>query len=87
MSDKLTEMAEFWQQDGLPDSQIIDNVTYEVLYDFIDQYELSLSDTQEAKLTMLIRSIVTENVNWDKLSENNENAADWDDAKRSAIYK
>lgn len=87
MSDKLTEMAEFWQQDGLPDSQIIDNVTDEVVYDVIDQYELNLSDVQEARLTMLMRSIVTENVNWDKLSENNENARDWEDAKRSAIYK
>ena len=87
MSDKLTEMAEFWQQDGLPDSQIIDNVTDEVLYDFVDQYDLHLSDRQEAHLTMLIRSIVTDEVDWDKLGENNENAADWEDAKRSAIYK
>ena len=87
MSEKLTEMAEYWQRDGMPDGRIIDNVTDEVFYDFVDQYDLHLSDRQEAHLTMLIRSIVTDEVDWDKLDENNESAADWDDAKRSAVYR
>ena len=86
MSDKLTEMALDWNADGCDRNRIIDNVTDEIMYDILEQYEIDLSDREEAKLEMLLRGIVIENINWDRIDYLNQEARDYEDAKRSAIY-
>jgi hypothetical protein len=80
-------MALEWHSDGLDDSRVLDNVLDEVLYDFIEKYDLELSDRQEPKLEMLLRSIISENINWDALLEADAEARDYDDAKRSVFYE
>jgi len=87
MSKQLTKMALEWHSDGLDDSRVLDNVLDEVLYDFIEKYDLELSDRQEPKLEMLLRSIISENINWDALLEADAEARDYDDAKRSVFYE
>lgn len=87
MSKQLTKMALEWHSDGLDDSRVLDNVLDEVLYDFIEKYDLELSDRQEPKLEMLLRSIISENIDWDALLEADAEARDYDDAKRSVFYE
>ena len=85
--DKITEMALEWHKDGISDKEVIENVTDTIMYDFIEQYDLELSDHDEAKLEMLVRSIVIDNINWDVIDEADAEARDYNDAKRSAIYR
>lgn len=87
MSKQLTKMALQWHSDGLDDKRVLDNVLDEVLYDILDEYGLELSDREEPRLEMLLRSIISENIDWDALREADDEARAYGDAKRSAIYK
>lgn len=87
MSKRLTDMALQWHSDGLDDGRVLDNVLDEVLYDFLDRYDIELSDREEPRFEMLLRSIISENINWDALLEADAEARDYDDAKRSAFYE
>jgi len=87
MSKQLTKMALQWHSDGLDDKRVLDNVLDEVLYDFLDEYGLELSDREEPRLEMLLRSIISENIDWDALREADDEARAYGDARRSAIYK
>lgn len=84
---KLTKKALDWHADGLTDKQVVDNVTDELIYEFLDQYGIELSDRQEPKLEMLMTSIVTENIDWGALEAADAEVRDYRDAKRSALYK
>lgn len=84
---RLTKMALDWHKDGLGDKQVLDNVLDEVLYDFLDDYGIELSDREEPRLEMLLRSIISENIDWDALGVADAEARDYADAKRSAIYE
>ena len=84
---KLTKMALEWHSDGLDDSHVLDNVADTVMYDFLEEYEIDLSDREDAKLEMLLRSIISENIDWDAFIAADKEVRDYNDAKRSAIYK
>ena len=84
---KLTKMALDWHSDGIEDTRVLDNVVDEVIYDFLEEYGVELSDREEPRFEMLLRSIISENINWDALREADQEARDYADAKRSAIYK
>lgn len=84
---KLTKIALEWHSDGLDDGRVLDNVLDTVLYDFLEEYGIELSDREEPKLEMLLRSIIMENIDWDELAEADQEARDYEDAKRSAIYE
>lgn len=84
---KLTKMALDWHSDGCDDKQVLDNVLDDVVYDVLENYGIELSDRQEPKLEMLLRSIISENIDWDALSSADEELRAYNDAKRSAIYK
>lgn len=84
---RLTKMALDWHKDGLGDKQVLDNVLDEVLYDFLDDYGIELSDREEPRLEMLLRSIISENIDWGALGNADAEARDYADAMRSAIYE
>ena len=87
MSKQITKMALEWHSDGLDDKRVLDNVLDEVLYDFLDKYGLELSDREEPRLEIILRSIISENIDWDALREADDEARAYGDARRSAIYK
>lgn len=84
---KLTKLALDWHSDGIEDTRVLDNVVDEVIYDFLEEYGVELSDREEPRFEMLLRSIISENIDWDALREADQEARDYADAKRSAIYK
>lgn len=84
---RLTKMALDWHKDGLGDKRVLDNVLDEVLYGFLDDYGIELSDREEPRLEMLLRSIISENIDWDALGDADAEARDYADAMRSAIYE
>lgn len=87
MSKRLTKMALEWHSDGLDDRRVLDNVLDEVLYDFLDEYDLELSDREEPRLEILLRSIISENIDWEELRAADDEARDYSDAMRSALYE
>lgn len=84
---KLTKLALEWHSDGIGDKRTLDNVVDSVIYDFLEKYGIELSDREEPRLEMLLRSIVSENIDWDALAEADMEAKDYADAKRSALYE
>ena len=53
----------------------------------VDEYELDVTDAQYSRLEMALHDIVEESIDWSVLDQDDESARDWEDAKRSAIYK
>ena len=84
---KLTKKALEWHSDGLEDTRVLDNVLDEVLYDFLEEYGIELSDREEPKLEMLLRSIISENIDWSALEEADAETRAYNDAKRSVFYE
>ncbi len=84
---KLTKMALDWHSEGLDDTRVLDNVLDEVLYDFLDEYGIELSDREEPRLETLLRSIISENIDWGALEEADKEARDYRDARDSALYE
>lgn len=84
---KLTKMALDWHSDGLDDTHVLDNVTDEIMYDLCEKYDIELSDREEPQLTMLLRSIVSENIDWSAIIDADSEVRAYNDAKRSAIYE
>ena len=78
---KVTKLALEWHSDGQDNKQVLDNVTDTVMYDFLDEFELDLSDRQDARLEMLIRSIVMDNIDWDVLELADAELRDYNEAK------
>ena len=83
---KLTKMALEWRRDGLTDGKIVENVRDELMYDILEQYELDLSDHNEAKLESLMRCIVDDGISWDELDELDREGRAWEEARRTGIY-
>lgn len=86
-TNKLTKLALQWHSDGLEDKQVLDNVLDDVIYDILEEYGIELSDREEPRLETVLRSIIDENIDWEALREADIEARDYQDAKRSAIYK
>lgn len=86
-TNKLTKLALQWHSDGLEDKQVLDNVLDNVIYDILEEYGIELSDREEPRLETTLRSIIDENIDWEALREADIEARDYQDAKRSAIYK
>lgn len=84
---KLTKQALDWHSEGLDDVRVLDNVLDEVLYDFLDEYGIELSDREEPRLEMLLRSVINENIDWGALEEADKEARDYRDARDSALYE
>lgn len=86
-TNKLTKLALQWHSDGLEDKQVLGNVLDNVIYDILEEYGIELSDREEPRLETTLRSIIDENIDWEALREADIEARDYQDAKRSAIYK
>lgn len=86
-TNKLTKLALQWHSDGLENKQVLDNVLDNVIYDILEEYGIELSDREEPRLETTLRSIIDENIDWEALREADIEARDYQDAKRSAIYK
>ena len=86
-TNKLTKLALQWHSDGLEDKQVLDNVLADVIYDILEEYGIELSDREEPRLETTLRSIIDENIDWEALREADIEARDYQDAKRSTIYK
>lgn len=84
---KITDMALDWHSEGMTDKQVVDNVADDIMAEIIDKYDLDLNEPQIAKLEMLLCEITSDNIEWDLLDDADKEAAAYDDAKRSAIYK
>ena len=78
---KVTKMALDWHADGCTNSQVVDNVASTIMYDWLEDTELDLSDRQDARLEMLIRTIVMDNINWDALDEADKELRAYNEAK------
>ena len=67
--------------DGLDNNQVVDNVTDTLMYDWLEEVEADLSDRQDTRLEMLIRSIVMDNIDWDAIADADKELRAYNEAK------
>lgn len=78
---KITKLALEWHSDGLDNKQVVDNVTDTLMYDWLEEVEADLSDRQDTRLEMLIRSIVMDNIDWDAIEAADKELRAYNEAK------
>lgn len=78
---KITKLALEWHSDGLDNSQVVDNVADTLMYDWLEEVEADLSDRQDARLEMLIKSIVMDNIDWDAIADADKELRAYNEAK------
>lgn len=78
---KITKLALEWHSDGLDNNQVVDNVTDTLMYDWLEEVEADLSDRQDTRLEMLIRSIVMDNIDWDAIADADKELRAYNEAK------
>lgn len=78
---KITKLALEWHSDGLDNNQVVDNVTDTLMYDWLEEVEADLSDRQDARLEMLIKSIVMDNIDWDAIADADKELRAYNEAK------
>lgn len=84
---KLTEMALERNADGMADRDIINGVLDETMRQLTEDYGIELNSADEAKLETLLRVGIIDGIEWEVLEDANRESADYEDAKRSAVYK
>lgn len=78
---KITKLALEWHSDGLDNNQVVDNVTDTLMYDWLEEVEADLSDRQDTRLEMLIKSIVMDNIDWDAIADADKELRAYNEAK------
>ena len=78
---KITKLALEWHSDGLDNNQVVDNVADTLMYDWLEDVEADLSDRQDARLEMLIKSIVMDNIDWDAIADADKELRAYNEAK------
>ena len=73
--------------DGMADRDIINGVLDETMRQLIEDYGINLNSADEAKLETLLRVGIIDGIEWEVLEDANRESADYEDAKRSAVYK
>lgn len=84
---KVTEIALDWHADGQDNAHVICNTSEEIVQAMIDDYGLELTDAQATQLEVYLHEIVDNSIDWDALSEADDELRDYVEAKRDAIYK
>ena len=85
---KITKLVQQFHDDGMSDDEAIDTSVAYLLYDACDEYELSYpDDSQITKIADAMRDLVKESVDWEEIEADDENAKEWEEAKRSALYR
>ncbi len=85
---KITKLVQQFHDDGMSDDEAIETSVAYLLYDACDEYELSYpDDSQITKITETMRDLVKESVDWEAIAADDENAREWEKARRSAIYR
>lgn len=82
-----TDMFQAWHDDGDDDAHAIAQVTYEIVEDMAERYDLDLNLAYKAELELLLNKIVRRSIDWDKIAEDDENARGWEEARREALNK
>lgn len=81
----VTDMAQAWHDDGDDAAHVIYQATNEIVEATIEKYGLEPTKAQQINLEMALHEIVKESIDWDEIAENDENAREWDEARRAAI--
>ena len=82
---KVTELAQYWHDEGDDDAHVIYQVSNEIVESTIEKYELEVTDAQQAQLEMLFHDIVEESIDWDELAAADENARGWYEARQEYL--
>ena len=84
---KLTDAARDYNNEGQDTAHIIYNVTEEVVEKMQEEWGIDLTPVQATAIENALHEPVRDSIAWDILEQDDESAREWEDAKRSAIYK
>lgn len=84
---EVTRMVQAWHNDGDDDQTATYKAAGEIAEATCEKYGLNWTKSQLAELEDILHELVLDSVIWEKIEQDDENARDWEDAKRSALNK
>ena len=84
----ITDIVQGYHDDGFDDRHAREAAAGVLLYDLCEKYGLEYPDgTLEDNFAKLMYDPIAESVDWEKIADDDENAREYDEAKREAMYK
>lgn len=82
---RITDIAQAWHDDGDDDAHVIYQTANEIVEDMAERYGLEMTQAQQMQIEMALHEPVKNSIDWDKIAEDDENAREWDEARRSGL--
>lgn len=84
----ITDIVQGYHDDGMDDRHAIEAAAVSILYDTCEKFGLDYpSGKQEDDFAAVMHSLIDESVDWQRIAEDDDNAREYDEAKREAMYK
>lgn len=85
---KITELVQGYHDDGYDDRHAIEAAAGDMLYDTCEHFGLEYPDgAQEEAYAEAMYQLIADSVDWQKIADDDEDAREYDEAKREAMYR
>lgn len=84
---RITDVVQAYHDDGLNNRSSIDSAANDMLDELCEAWGLEYPDEATAdRFVEVMRPLIDESVDWQQIADDDENAREWDEARREAIY-
>ena len=84
---RITELVQAYHDDNFNNRSAMDSAAGDMLYKLCDLYGLEYPDDSTVDaFAKLMRPVIEDSVDWQQIADDDENAREWDEARREAIY-
>jgi len=87
MKDKLTQLVQAYHDDGADTRHTLDSAADTLIMEQCEALRIDLTDEEYERFMCIMRGVCADYTDWDAIARADEEAREYEDAKRSAIYK
>lgn len=85
---RITDVVQAYHDDNFDDKHAVDAAAEDMLYELCERWGLEYPDDALVdKFAAIMRPTIEESVDWQEIADADEDAREWDEARREAMYK
>ena len=87
ITSRITEVVQAYHDDNFSDRDAMDSAAGDMFYEICEKWGLDYpDDAMIEKFENLMRPLISESVDWQEIADADQDAREWDEARRDAIY-
>lgn len=83
----ITDMVQVYHNNGDDDEHAVYNAANEIAESACETYDLDRTTAELTRLEQVLYEIIWHSVDWKQIADDDENAREWDEARRDALGK